>query len=209
VSTQKGTSPSQVASQAIRESVPHILERLGIAVAELVNNSRKTMPGTVFAAYPGETRDGRDFIAQAVAQRVDGVLWEADHYQWDPALAIPNAGVLGLKTRIGEIAAHVYGEPSRALHMVGITGTNGKTSVAHWVAQAFTQLGRKTAVIGTVGNGFPGTLTPALNTTPTPSSCSSVSRISGSRARLRVRWRCPRMASHRGASTVRPSTLRC
>lgn len=164
--TQKGTSPGLTASQAIRESVPHILERLGIDVAELVNNSRKAMPGTVFAAYPGETRDGRDFIAQAVAQRVDGVLWEADHYQWDPALDVPNAGVLGLKTRIGEIAAHVYGEPSRALHMVGITGTNGKTSVAHWVAQAFTQLGRKTALIGTVGNGFPDALTPALNTTP-------------------------------------------
>ncbi|MBW8369493.1 MAG: UDP-N-acetylmuramoyl-L-alanyl-D-glutamate--2,6-diaminopimelate ligase [Thiobacillus sp.] len=154
------------ASMAIRESVPHLLERLGIAVADLVNDSRKAMPGVVFAAYPGETRDGRDFIAQAVAQRVDGVLWEADHYLWDPALAIPNAGVVGLKTRIGEIAAHVYGEPSRALHMVGVTGTNGKTSVAHWVAQAFSQLGRKTAVIGTVGNGFPGALTPALNTTP-------------------------------------------
>ena len=160
------------ASQAIRESVPHILERLGIAAGELVSDSRKAMPGNIFAAYPGETRDGRDFIAQAVAQRVDGVLWEADHFQWDPALAIPNAGVVGLKTRIGEIAAHVYGEPSRALHMVGVTGTNGKTSVAHWVAQAFSQLGRKTAVIGTVGNGFPpvgdkpGALTPALNTTP-------------------------------------------
>ena len=164
--TQKSTGPGLAASQAIRESVPHILERLGIDVAELVNNSRKAMPGTVFAAYHGETRDGRDFIAQAVAQRVDGVLWEADHYQWDPALDVPNAGVPGLKTRIGEIAAHVYGEPSRALHMVGITGTNGKTSVAHWVAQAFTQLGRKTAIIGTVGNGFPDTLTPALNTTP-------------------------------------------
>ena len=164
--TQKGTRPGMAASQAIRESVPHILERLGINVAELVNNSRKAMPGTVFAAYPGEARDGRDFIAQAVAQRVDGVLWEADHYQWDPALDVPNAGVLGLKTRIGEIAAHVYGEPSRALHMVGVTGTNGKTSVAHWVAQAFTQLGRKTAIIGTVGNGFPDALTPALNTTP-------------------------------------------
>lgn len=164
--TQKDTRSGLTASQAIRESVPHILERLGIDVAELVNNSRKAMPGTVFAAYPGETRDGRDFIAQAVAQRVDGVLWEADHYQWDPALDVPNAGVLGLKTRIGEIAAHVYGEPSRALHMVGVTGTNGKTSVAHWVAQAFTQLGRKTAIIGTVGNGFPDALTPALNTTP-------------------------------------------
>ncbi|HBU28764.1 MAG TPA: UDP-N-acetylmuramoyl-L-alanyl-D-glutamate--2,6-diaminopimelate ligase, partial [Thiobacillus sp.] len=113
------------ASHAIRESVPHILERLGIPVAGLVSDSRKAMPGVIFAAYPGEARDGRDFIAQAVAQRVDGVLWEADHYQWDPALGIPNAGVVGLKTRIGEIAAHVYGEPSRALHMVGITGTNG------------------------------------------------------------------------------------
>ncbi|HSJ81796.1 MAG TPA: UDP-N-acetylmuramoyl-L-alanyl-D-glutamate--2,6-diaminopimelate ligase [Thiobacillus sp.] len=165
VNPQQGTN-NLAAPQAIRESVPHILERLGMSVTELVSDSRRAMPGTVFAAYPGEARDGRDFIAQAVAQRVDGVLWEADHYQWDPALAIPNAGVPGLKNRIGEIAAHVYGEPSRALHMVGITGTNGKTSVAHWVAQTFSQLGRKTAVIGTVGNGFPGALTPALNTTP-------------------------------------------
>jgi UDP-N-acetylmuramoyl-L-alanyl-D-glutamate--2,6-diaminopimelate ligase len=154
------------AAGSIRESVPHLLERLGIPVAALVSDSRKAVPGSVFVAYPGEARDGRDFIAQAVAQRVDGVLWEADHYQWDPALDVPNAGVAGLKVRIGEIAAHVYGEPSRALHMVGVTGTNGKTSVAHWIAQALTQLGRKTAVIGTVGNGFPGALTPALNTTP-------------------------------------------
>jgi UDP-N-acetylmuramoyl-L-alanyl-D-glutamate--2,6-diaminopimelate ligase len=157
---------SRLASPAFHESVPHILERLGMTPGELVNDSRKAAPGAVFAAYPGETRDGRDFIAQAVARRVDGVLWEADHHQWDPALATPNAGVIGLKTRIGEIAAHIYGEPSRALHMVGVTGTNGKTSVVHWVAQAFSQLGRKTAVIGTVGNGFPGALTPTLNTTP-------------------------------------------
>ena len=154
------------ASQAIRESVPHILERLGLVVTELVNDSRKALPGTVFAAYPGESRDGRDYITQAVAQRVDGVLWEADHYQWDPALAIPNAGVVGLKNRIGEMAAHIYGEPSRALHMIGVTGTNGKTSVAHWIAQALSRASRKAAVIGTVGNGFPGALTPTLNTTP-------------------------------------------
>ncbi|MDA8127910.1 MAG: UDP-N-acetylmuramoyl-L-alanyl-D-glutamate--2,6-diaminopimelate ligase [Betaproteobacteria bacterium] len=164
--------PGSAATGATRESVPHILERLGIAVGELVSDSRKAVPGTVFAAYPGEARDGRDFIAQAVAQRVDGVLWEADHFQWDPALAIPNAAVVGLKARVGEIAAHVYGEPSRALHMIGITGTNGKTSVAHWVAQSLSRLGRKTAIIGTVGNGFPAVgdtrdaLTPALNTTP-------------------------------------------
>jgi UDP-N-acetylmuramoyl-L-alanyl-D-glutamate--2,6-diaminopimelate ligase len=154
------------AVQADREPVQHILARLGVRVETLVSDSRKALTGTVFAAYPGEARDGRDFIPQAVAQRVDGVLWEADHHQWDPALAIPNAGVPGLRARIGEIAAYVYGEPSHALHMVGVTGTNGKTSVAHWIAQALSQLGRKTAVVGTIGNGFPDALTPALNTTP-------------------------------------------
>jgi UDP-N-acetylmuramoyl-L-alanyl-D-glutamate--2,6-diaminopimelate ligase len=158
----------EVGRQPSHESVAHILERLGIPVRELVNDSRRAGPGTVFAAYPGESRDGRDFIAQAVANRVDGVLWEADHYQWDPALPVPNAGVRGLRARIGEIAAQVYGDPSRQLHMVGITGTNGKTSVAHWVAQAMTRLGRRTAVVGTAGNGFPGSLTTALNTTPDP-----------------------------------------
>lgn len=165
-------SPARCAPQAAQESVPHILERLGIVVGELVGDSRKAGPGNVFAAYPGAAHDGRAYIAQAVAQRVDGVLWEADHYQWDPALAIPNAGVTGLKFRIGEIAAHLYGEPSRALQMIGVTGTNGKTSVTHWIAQALTRLGRKTAVIGTVGNGFPpagdqpGSLSSSHNTTP-------------------------------------------
>lgn len=169
--SSKGDCPgehpgSPITLPAARESVPHILARLGAPVGELVNDSRKARPGAIFAAYPGETRDGRDFIPQAVAQGAEGVLWEAGHYRWDPALAIPNAGIPGLKGRIGEIAAHVYGEPSRALHMVGVTGTNGKTSVAHWIAQAFSRMGRKAAVIGTVGNGFPGALTPALNTTP-------------------------------------------
>ena len=156
----------QTAVPTSRESVPHILERLGVRVQALTSDSRRAGPGTVFAAYPGEARDGRDFIPQAVAQRADGVLWEADHYQWDPALGVPNAGVPQLKERIGEIAAHVYGEPSRALRMVGVTGTNGKTSVALWTAQAFGALGHRTAVIGTVGNGFPDALTPARNTTP-------------------------------------------
>ena len=148
------------------ESVPHMLRRLGRPVSALVSDSRKTMPGVAFAAYPGESSDGRRYLAQAIANGADAVLWDTDHFEWDPALAIPNIGVAGLKTRVGEIAAHVYGEPSKKLHMVGITGTNGKTSVAHWTAQALTRLGQKTAILGTAGNGFPHALTPALNTTP-------------------------------------------
>ena len=163
--SQAGPNALKGARQ-VHEPVASILERLGTTVGGLVGDSRKTAPGVVFTAYPGEARDGRDFIAQAVANGVDGVFWEADHYQWDPALNIPNAAVAGLKSRIGEIAAHVYGEPSCNMHMIGITGTNGKTSVAHWIAQALTHAGRKTAVLGTVGNGFPNALTPAMNTTP-------------------------------------------
>ena len=148
------------------ESVPHMLKRLGRPVSALVSDSRKTTPGVAFAAYPGESSDGRRYLAQAIANGADAVLWDSDHFEWDPAFAIPNIGVASLKTRVGEIAAHVYGEPSKKLHMVGITGTNGKTSVAHWTAQALTRLGQKTAILGTAGNGFPHALTPALNTTP-------------------------------------------
>ena len=143
-----------------------MLKRLGRPVSALVSDSRKTTPGVAFAAYPGESSDGRRYLAQAIANGADAVLWDTDHFEWDPALVIPNIGVAGLKTRVGEIAAHVYGEPSKKLHMVGITGTNGKTSVAHWTAQALTRLGQKTAILGTAGNGFPHALTPALNTTP-------------------------------------------
>lgn len=148
------------------ESVSQLLERLGCPVSALACDSRKVAPGVVFAAYPGESSDGRAYIAQAIAKGADAVLWEAEGFQWDPAFKLPNAGVAGLKARVGEIAAQVYGEPSQKMHMVGITGTNGKTSVAHWTAQAMTRLGRKTAILGTAGNGFPHALTPALNTTP-------------------------------------------
>jgi UDP-N-acetylmuramoyl-L-alanyl-D-glutamate--2,6-diaminopimelate ligase len=157
----------------IRESVPHMLERLGIAVTELVERQPQGLPGHGVRRVPRRgARRPRFHRAGGGAARRRRAVGSRSLTSGIPALGVPNAGVAGLKTRIGEIAAHVYGEPSRALHMVGITGTNGKTSVAHWIAQCLTQLGRKTAIIGTVGNGFPpvgdqpGALTPALNTTP-------------------------------------------
>ena len=148
------------------ESVPQMFQRLGRPVSALACDSRQITPGVVFAAYPGEISDGRNYIAQAMANGAEAVLWDSEHFAWDPTLSLPNIGIAGLKTRIGEIAAHVYDEPSKKMHMIGITGTNGKTSVAHWIAQTLTRLGQKTAILGTAGNGFPHALTPALNTTP-------------------------------------------
>jgi UDP-N-acetylmuramoyl-L-alanyl-D-glutamate--2,6-diaminopimelate ligase len=132
----------------------------------LVQDSRKVKAGDLFLALPGEKADGRDFIPQALASGATAVLWESQGFRWDPAWRVPNLGVAGLRGRLGEIADRFYGNPSASLWMAGVTGTNGKTSCSHWIAQTLSRLGRRTAVIGTVGNGFPGALEPAANTTP-------------------------------------------
>lgn len=131
-------------------------------------DSRKVDANTLFLAYPGERLDGRDFIPQAIAQGVAAVMWEHEGFEWNPEWQVPNQGVIGLRAHAGEVADAFYGQPSSKLWMIGVTGTNGKTSCSHWMSQAFTALGRKTAAVGTLGNGFPGALSDAVNTTPDP-----------------------------------------
>ena len=142
------------------------IDRLGIK--GLVTDSRAVQPGETFMAFPGEREDGRQHIAQALARGAASVLWEARDYAWDPAWRVPNVGIHGLRRHAGEIASRVYGRPSARLWMVGVTGTNGKTSCSHWIAQSLTRCGRRCAVIGTLGSGFPKALEPERNTTPDP-----------------------------------------
>jgi UDP-N-acetylmuramyl-tripeptide synthetase len=81
------------------------------------------------------------------------VLWEdAVPFMWQSNWPIPQLAVQNLKQKAGEIAAEFYGYPSQHLNVIGVTGTNGKTSVTQWLRQCLSQLGKKTAVIGTVGN---------------------------------------------------------
>jgi UDP-N-acetylmuramoyl-L-alanyl-D-glutamate--2,6-diaminopimelate ligase len=143
-----------------------VLDTLGVPVRRLRTDSRQVQRGDVFVALPGERTDGRRFIAQAVAAGAGAVIWEARGHQWDASIEVPNLPVAGLRHRLGALAAHVYGNPSRQLWMAGVTGTNGKTSCSHWIAQALNAVGRRTAVIGTLGNGFPGALSAATHTTP-------------------------------------------
>ena len=143
-----------------------LLQKLGVPLTALTGDSRQAGPEQAFAAYPGTARDGRDFIAEAIARGAPAVLWEEERFLWDPAWRVPNLAVAGLRQRLGEIAACVYGDPSSRLRMLGVTGTNGKTSVTHWIAQALDFLGTPSVVIGTLGNGFIGKLEPATNTTP-------------------------------------------
>jgi len=149
------------------QQIDSTIRELGIVLHNLATDSRRVRPGDTFIACPGEISDGREFIGQAIAAGAIAVLWESgDGFLWDPAWRVPQLGIAGLRRHCGEIAAHVYGNPSRQMRTIGVTGTNGKTSCSHWIAQALTRLGRKTAVIGTLGAGFPGQLRAGTHTTP-------------------------------------------
>lgn len=144
------------------------LAEQGVKAADITVDSRKVQTGSVFLAYPGEYADGRQYIQHAINQGAAAVLWERDGYQWNPEWQLPNVAVDSLRSEAGMIANDFYGQPSQRLWMIGVTGTNGKTSCSHWLAQALSALGRKTAIVGTLGNGFPGALSAAINTTPDP-----------------------------------------
>ncbi len=121
--------------------------------AHLRIDSREIKPGDVFLALPGRRDDGRLHVADAVARGAVAVV--TDRTDADaPPCAVAMLQVERLAAQLGDIGAAFYGEPTARLLMIGVTGTNGKTSCSHWIAQVLTACGRRCAVIGTVGSGF-------------------------------------------------------
>ena len=143
----------------------HLLDEIGVPIENLVTDSRLVKRGDTFLAYAGEVTDGRKFIPQAIAAGANAVLWDPQNFSWNPEWHIPALAITELRAKAGLIASSVYGNPSQKLWVVGFTGTNGKTSCSHWYAQAMTSLGKKTAVLGTLGNGFGSELEASENTT--------------------------------------------
>jgi UDP-N-acetylmuramoyl-L-alanyl-D-glutamate--2,6-diaminopimelate ligase len=148
------------------EALVEELRRLAPGAAGMTADSRQVQRHDVFLAFPGGVHDGRAHIAHAIHAGAAAVAWDPEGFAWDSAWPVPHLPVAGLKARAAGLAAAWHGHPSEALWMTGVTGTNGKTSVSHWLAQAFTHLGRRTAVVGTLGNGFPDAMTAATHTTP-------------------------------------------
>ncbi|HET9652174.1 MAG TPA: UDP-N-acetylmuramoyl-L-alanyl-D-glutamate--2,6-diaminopimelate ligase [Usitatibacter sp.] len=144
------------------------LGQLGVPLADLTADSRAVKRGSIFVAYPGTVLDGRNYIPDAIARGAAAVIWERADFTWNERWPLPNLGVSNLRARISEIAGHVYGNPSESLWIAGVTGTNGKTSVSQWIASALDSLGRRSAVLGTLGNGLVGERAEAKNTTPDP-----------------------------------------
>lgn len=137
-------------------------------IANITSDSRLVEKNSLFIAYPGEYSDGRNYIADAIKKGAVAVVWEEEGFNWKSDWDVKNISIPHLKFQAGHIASQFYKKPSAHLWAVGVTGTNGKTSVTQWVAQAFDYLNRRAAVLGTLGNGFLNHLEPTMNTTPGP-----------------------------------------
>ncbi len=139
-----------------------------VVVSGLALDSRKVKPGDLFFARNGVSYRGADFIADAQQQGAVAVVVERDELSTAERaqICVPLLEVKGLDRVVGEVASRFYGNPSHHINVIGITGTNGKTSCSNYLAQALEQLGQRAAVIGTLGNGFLDDLKPATHTTP-------------------------------------------
>ncbi len=149
-------------------------------VSGLTLDSRKVHRGDAFVALRGLHAHGIAFAASAIERGASVVLAEAPCSAAELQAAgfaagtdlptsvqdVPVVWIDGLRAQVGEIAARFHERPAEALHIVGVTGTNGKTSCVQLLAQALTALGQRTASIGTLGAGVHGDLHPGERTTP-------------------------------------------
>ena len=125
-----------------------------VAVHGIASDTRQLGEGYVFFAVQGLGSHGLDYLEQACAAGICAVVWDASTGSEPSGIEVPAIAVDGLAARLGEIADRYYGHPSERLGVIGVTGTNGKTTVAWMVAQAFDILGRSCAYLGTLGHGL-------------------------------------------------------
>jgi UDP-N-acetylmuramoyl-L-alanyl-D-glutamate--2,6-diaminopimelate ligase len=136
-----------------------------IVVSGLALDSRHVRTGDAFFALHGTRGHGIEFVAGAVQRGASVVLAEAPpRVLKDPG--VPVLWIDGLHTFVGEIASRFFGRPSESMRVIGVTGTNGKTSTVQLLAQALESLGHRTATIGTLGAGLHGQLREGERTTP-------------------------------------------
>ncbi|MGE7960503.1 UDP-N-acetylmuramoyl-L-alanyl-D-glutamate--2,6-diaminopimelate ligase [Pseudomonas sp. NPDC089530] len=139
-----------------------------LLIRELTLDSRNVRAGDLFLAVPGGKFDGRAHIADALQRGAAAVAYEVEGATVLPITDVPLIPVKGLAAQLSDIAGRFYGDPSRSLNLIGVTGTNGKTSVTQLVAQALDLLGQPCGIVGTLGSGFYGALQSGMHTTPNP-----------------------------------------
>ena len=156
--------PVSLAAIAQRQSILRVRGDERTLVTGITLDSREVRPGDLFAALPGEHTHGRLHLSEAISNGAVACL--TDEAGVASANGLPTLVAEHPRAVLGAISAQIYGYPSRELTTVGITGTNGKTTVAHLVGSALRKAQIATGVIGTAGISFDGVAFPAARTTP-------------------------------------------
>jgi UDP-N-acetylmuramoyl-L-alanyl-D-glutamate--2,6-diaminopimelate ligase len=139
-------------------------------------DSRRVKSGALFVAVPGGRHDGHDYLGQAVEAGAAAVLVQADHRSKWAGLAVPGLAVPDTRRALAEVAAAFFGRPGRKLTVVGVTGTDGKTSLCHLVAHVLESAGASTGLMSTAENRAGGRLLADSGrfTTPEPPEVQSL-----------------------------------
>jgi UDP-N-acetylmuramoyl-L-alanyl-D-glutamate--2,6-diaminopimelate ligase len=141
-------------------------------VVSITEDSRAVGPGSVFVAIKGTQQDGHNFMNQAFAQGATAVVVEEGCFTSAPGEASPAVSALihvnNSRQALGLMASQLYGNPSRHLKLVGVTGTNGKTTVTHLAKSLLEAQSHQVGLLGTVGYVYGKERLEASHTTPAP-----------------------------------------
>jgi UDP-N-acetylmuramoyl-L-alanyl-D-glutamate--2,6-diaminopimelate ligase len=143
----------------------YVRQASAVSISGLCQDSRRVQKGDLFFALEGGRTHGKQYIDEAIRRGAHAVLYEAATARQEIRDGVPLYAVPGLKQMAGIIAERFYGEPSKDEFIIGVTGTNGKTSISQFIAQGL-QEDAPCGVIGTLGNGVFGRLEAGGYTTP-------------------------------------------
>lgn len=139
----------------------HVLRGEDVSIRAITYDSRKVVPGSLFVAVRGYNTDGHKYIDKAIEMGAAAILAEEDG-GWD----VPTAVCPDTRRGLAEVGAQFYGNPAEKLKIIGVTGTNGKTTTTYLIKQVLDLLGYKTGLIGTNQNIIGDRAVPAARTTP-------------------------------------------
>lgn len=149
-----------------RARIVDVVGTTNVAIESIAIDSRKLKTNGLFVAIPGTAVDGHQFIDAAIEQGAVAVLCEQIPEQKDERVSY--VSVRDVRKALGEVAANFYDNPSEKITLVGVTGTNGKTTSVTLLYQLFSELGYKTGLISTVENKIGEKVIPSTHTTPDP-----------------------------------------
>lgn len=149
------------------QNIYPIIDSADREISGLSSDSRQITKGDLFIALPGSHSDSHLFVKEAIAKGASAVLC-ANNREFSSAEfnTVPIIFAENVPKTTGLIASRFYGDPSKEMKMIGVTGTNGKTSTTHFIAQALQQAKIQCGIIGTLGIGFLNDLLPSPHTTP-------------------------------------------